>query len=258
VAFFTPGPPPLPTRRLRCEKRLFLRHLYIKCIILPRQARDKHREKLRKEWRLSSGDTYESYDTLSYEVYLSISSANVGVAWTHDLVWKTRSWDAVLRKSSCCQDRLGTNIGKTQTRDAFFLRVASCLRAITERRSVTARHVGNAKTHSATYLFCDAILYYTKIAIILPRQARDEHRESAENRRPYTQVHRTTSPRSTGTMTKSSCAICSTARGRPSFGPIAATAIRGSGCTSCSVQRLWHVADSTLGGRPILSADFKR
>jgi alpha-glucosidase len=31
---------------------------------------------------VGSGDTYESYDTLSYEVYLSISSANVGVAWT--------------------------------------------------------------------------------------------------------------------------------------------------------------------------------
>jgi hypothetical protein len=26
------------------RKRHFLRHLYIKCIILPRQARDKHRE----------------------------------------------------------------------------------------------------------------------------------------------------------------------------------------------------------------------
>jgi hypothetical protein len=30
--------------RLWCEKRHFLRHLYIKCVILPRQARDKHRE----------------------------------------------------------------------------------------------------------------------------------------------------------------------------------------------------------------------
>ena len=33
----------------RCEKgRLFLRHLYIKCIVLPRQARDKHRESTQK------------------------------------------------------------------------------------------------------------------------------------------------------------------------------------------------------------------
>ena len=29
----------------------FLRHLYIKTIILPRQARDKHRENSKKEWR---------------------------------------------------------------------------------------------------------------------------------------------------------------------------------------------------------------
>ena len=28
----------------RCEQRHFLRHLYIKCIFLPRQARDKHGE----------------------------------------------------------------------------------------------------------------------------------------------------------------------------------------------------------------------
>jgi ABC-type transport system involved in cytochrome c biogenesis ATPase subunit len=32
-------------------KRHFLRHLYIKCIILPRQARDKHRENSQQEWR---------------------------------------------------------------------------------------------------------------------------------------------------------------------------------------------------------------
>jgi hypothetical protein len=30
------------------RKRHFLRHLYIKCIILPRQARDKHRENYKK------------------------------------------------------------------------------------------------------------------------------------------------------------------------------------------------------------------
>jgi hypothetical protein len=32
----------------KVRKRLFLRHLYIKCIILPRQARDKHRENSKK------------------------------------------------------------------------------------------------------------------------------------------------------------------------------------------------------------------
>ena len=31
-------------RKPEVRKRHFLRHLYLKCIILPRQARDKHRE----------------------------------------------------------------------------------------------------------------------------------------------------------------------------------------------------------------------
>ena len=31
------------------RQRHFLRHLYIKCIILPRQARDKHRESTQKK-----------------------------------------------------------------------------------------------------------------------------------------------------------------------------------------------------------------
>jgi hypothetical protein len=40
-----------PSRRIYCgmvRKRHFLRHLYIKCIILPRQARDEHRENSKK------------------------------------------------------------------------------------------------------------------------------------------------------------------------------------------------------------------
>jgi len=42
---------PVKKRRIHygwCEKRLFLRHLYIKTNILPRQARDKHRENSKK------------------------------------------------------------------------------------------------------------------------------------------------------------------------------------------------------------------
>jgi hypothetical protein len=34
--------------RIGCEKRHFLSHLYTKCIVLPRQARDKHRENSKK------------------------------------------------------------------------------------------------------------------------------------------------------------------------------------------------------------------
>jgi hypothetical protein len=37
------------------KKRHFLRHLYIKVIILPRQARDKHRESTQKKSGVSSG-----------------------------------------------------------------------------------------------------------------------------------------------------------------------------------------------------------
>ena len=43
-----PEPGEETTRWLGCEKRHCLRHLYIKPIILPRQARDKHRENSKK------------------------------------------------------------------------------------------------------------------------------------------------------------------------------------------------------------------
>jgi hypothetical protein len=38
----------LTTPWLKVKKRVFLSHLYIKCIFLPRQARDKHRENSKK------------------------------------------------------------------------------------------------------------------------------------------------------------------------------------------------------------------
>jgi hypothetical protein len=45
-------PPLLAGLQARCGKRHFLRcHLYIKCIILPRQARDKHRERSTQKTR---------------------------------------------------------------------------------------------------------------------------------------------------------------------------------------------------------------
>jgi ectoine hydroxylase-related dioxygenase (phytanoyl-CoA dioxygenase family) len=37
-----------PEMNMQVRKRHFLRHLYIKCIILPRQARDEHRENSKK------------------------------------------------------------------------------------------------------------------------------------------------------------------------------------------------------------------
>ena len=37
------------------EKTVFLSHLYIKTIVLPRQARDKHRENSKKDYRFVAG-----------------------------------------------------------------------------------------------------------------------------------------------------------------------------------------------------------
>ena len=42
------------------EKTVFLSHLYIKMMILPRQARDKHRENSKKEAVLSQLDAMTS------------------------------------------------------------------------------------------------------------------------------------------------------------------------------------------------------
>ena len=39
-----------------------LRHLYIECTILPRQARDKHREASKKEWRFFRGKSRTELD----------------------------------------------------------------------------------------------------------------------------------------------------------------------------------------------------
>jgi len=49
---------PKPTAR----KRHFLSHLYIKCIILPRQARDKHRENSKKSGVFSQGPRFACID----------------------------------------------------------------------------------------------------------------------------------------------------------------------------------------------------
>jgi hypothetical protein len=56
-------------------------HLYIKCIILPRQARDKHRESTQKEWRFL---TFCSFCA----VFLTMKTSAIVF---------------------CYQDRLGTN-----------------------------------------------------------------------------------------------------------------------------------------------------
>ena len=52
----------LSTQAVR--NRVFLRHLYIKMIILPRQARDKHRESTQKRTRFLQGSRTPLSDTL--------------------------------------------------------------------------------------------------------------------------------------------------------------------------------------------------
>ena len=46
-----PGSRAIPQILGTVRKRVFLRHLYIKMLILPRQARDKHRESTQKQTR---------------------------------------------------------------------------------------------------------------------------------------------------------------------------------------------------------------
>jgi hypothetical protein len=40
---------------IECEKTAFLRHFYLKTKILPRQARDKHRENSKIDYRFLAG-----------------------------------------------------------------------------------------------------------------------------------------------------------------------------------------------------------
>jgi hypothetical protein len=42
-----------PRHAVEGQKCHFWRHLDMKCIVLPRQARDKHRENSKKEWRFA-------------------------------------------------------------------------------------------------------------------------------------------------------------------------------------------------------------
>ena len=87
---------------LQVRKRHFLSHLYIKSNILPRQARDEHRENSKK-------------------VPFSLRA---GCPRNHPAVRQVRKrycLSVCTFKRSFCQDRLGTNIGRTQKREPFFL-----------------------------------------------------------------------------------------------------------------------------------------
>ena len=71
-------------RVIKVRKRHFLRHLYIKCIILPRQAQDKHRENSKKNGvfsqalRKSTGDSDLPY--MTSEQFAEVDADGSGAA----------------------------------------------------------------------------------------------------------------------------------------------------------------------------------
>jgi hypothetical protein len=93
--------------RCRCEKRLLGAIFTLKVIILPRQARDKHRESTRKREAFFAGaaaatDGPERANR-SLEALTSAAVGAINASFLPRFYTKKRSF---------CQDRLGTNIGK--------------------------------------------------------------------------------------------------------------------------------------------------
>ena len=72
-----------------CETRHFLSHLYINTNFLPRQARDKHRENSKKEWRFSHQGIME-LSVAQYLTEIDASMIIVDCNWNmdHDLITK--------------------------------------------------------------------------------------------------------------------------------------------------------------------------
>jgi hypothetical protein len=71
-----------------CKKRHFLRHLYIKCIILPRQARDKHRENAKKSGvfrRVQDPGAYAIQSSVLPSLMVFVLSMVVALSFTN--VW---------------------------------------------------------------------------------------------------------------------------------------------------------------------------
>ena len=66
----------------RCEKRHFLRHSLIKTIILPRQARDKHRGNTPKKERFSTGAG--QYAVILGQHKLLLGGGGLPNTWYHD------------------------------------------------------------------------------------------------------------------------------------------------------------------------------
>jgi hypothetical protein len=101
------------------RKRVFLRHLYIKAIILPRQARGKHSENSKKDAFLQgtavwSGDTSSTWESYRLQISEGQQASLSGISyWSSDTVRKRAfALDCPYKRQRLiiCQDRLGTNI----------------------------------------------------------------------------------------------------------------------------------------------------
>ena len=114
------------------KRPLFLSHLYLKMMILPRQARDKHREITPKK---------------STTVLLQIPTLYLGAESRLRLLpsfFSTSSsfWifggHFVQKDPNVCQDRLGTDIGHVENRTSF-LQAAALARMRSRRKQVRKR-----------------------------------------------------------------------------------------------------------------------
>ena len=87
----------LTTPWLKVKQRVFLSHLYIKCIFLPRQARDKHRESTQKRQlfccRHRANGTILANGTKVHTYYdAELGTNSTGYDGTLGADWDSISW----------------------------------------------------------------------------------------------------------------------------------------------------------------------
>ena len=167
----------------------------MKMIILPRQARDKQREnfvkqpfsrrsasRLRRRWRVESSTSPSSWLVPSPRTVARQSRA-FGMPRS---IFRSESCPRcrkrlfkaffVLRtRRNIYQDRLGTNVGKVETR-CMFCRGSS-------------RH---AQTRRPLRSVCEKLLFMHRLMqnpINLPRRARGKHREATQNKEVFSAGH---------------------------------------------------------------------
>jgi hypothetical protein len=122
---------PTPFHNGKADTRLFLRHLYIKCMILPRQARDKHRENSKRDAffpgyglitvnSIPKPGEMKTRKTLFCSALLcsvllcsvQFSSVQFGLQFSSE------------KEATICQDRLGTNATETSNKTSTVFHTA--------------------------------------------------------------------------------------------------------------------------------------